>query len=117
MVHVRYMVIRGGGYLANSRYFSNISASSKHTLAIVYQVYIWHVKNECDSNNLTDIFEISKILLMEKLTNGNLVTPTPDTHRRNYVCNSCIAVFCCGLILTGITHILQGYSTAIVAEK
>ena len=35
------------------------------------------VKYECDANNLTGTFAISKILLTEKLTNGALVTPTP----------------------------------------
>ena len=35
------------------------------------------VKYECDANNLTGTFARSKILLMEKLTNGALVTPTP----------------------------------------
>ena len=36
------------------------------------------VKYECDANNLTGTFARSKILLPEKLTNGALVTPTPD---------------------------------------
>ena len=35
------------------------------------------VKYKCDSNNLRGIFDRSKILLTEKLTNGALVTPTP----------------------------------------
>ena len=37
------------------------------------------VKYECDTNNLTGTFAISKILLTEKFMNGALVTPTPDT--------------------------------------
>ena len=36
------------------------------------------VKYECDAKNLTGTFARSKILLMEELTNGVLVTPTPD---------------------------------------
>ena len=36
------------------------------------------VKFECDANNLTGTFARSIILLTEKLTNGALVTPTPD---------------------------------------
>ena len=36
------------------------------------------VKYKCDSNNLRGSFGRSKILLTEKLTNGALVTPTPE---------------------------------------
>ena len=36
------------------------------------------VKYECDANDITGTFARSKILLTEKLTNGALVTPTPD---------------------------------------
>ena len=36
------------------------------------------VKYECDTNNLTGTSARSKVLLTEKLTNGALVTPTPD---------------------------------------
>ena len=36
------------------------------------------VKYECDTNNITGTFAISKILLTEKLTSGALVTPTRD---------------------------------------
>ena len=36
------------------------------------------VKYECDTNNLTGTSARSKILLTEKLTNGALVTPTPE---------------------------------------
>ena len=36
------------------------------------------VKYECDSRNITDTFARSEISLTEKLTNGALVTPTPD---------------------------------------
>ena len=36
------------------------------------------VKYKCDSNNLRGSFARSKILFTEKLTNGALVTPTPD---------------------------------------
>ena len=35
-------------------------------------------KYKCDTNNLRSTFQRSEILLMEKLTNGALVTPTPD---------------------------------------
>ena len=73
------------------RYFPNFSASPKYMLAIV-NLYItfkfdWccrssaavtPVKYECDANNLTGTLTASKILLTEKLTNGALVTPTPD---------------------------------------
>ena len=38
------------------------------------------VKYECDANNLTGPFARSKILLTEKLTNGALVTPTPEVY-------------------------------------
>ena len=38
------------------------------------------VKYECGWNNLTCTFARSKILLKEKLTNGALVTPTPNFH-------------------------------------
>ena len=58
-------------------YFSIFSASSKHTLDIEYHVAATPVKYECDSKNLRGTFACSKILLMEKLTNGALVTPTP----------------------------------------
>ena len=36
------------------------------------------VKYECDLKNVTGTYARSKILLTEKLTNGALVTPTPD---------------------------------------
>ena len=72
------------------RYFQ-IIVMSKETLAIEYHVYIGRChrssaavtpfKYECDSNNLTCTFTISKILLTEKLTNGTLVTPTPGLLR------------------------------------
>ena len=38
--------------------------------------YLTGVKYECEANNLTGTFARSKILLSEKLTNGDLVTPT-----------------------------------------
>ena len=69
-----------------SLYFLNFSASSKYTLAIECHIYIdrWHyssdVKYKCDSNNLTGTFVRTKILLIEKLINRALVTPTPGLH-------------------------------------
>ena len=39
---------------------------------------VTHVEYEGDSNILTGTWARSKILFMEKLTNGALVTPTPD---------------------------------------
>ena len=71
------------------RYFPNFSALPKHTLAIEYLFYICQVspqlscsdtspiKHEYDSKNLTGTFARSNILPMEKLTNGDLVTPIP----------------------------------------
>ena len=67
------------------RYFPNFSAFSKHTLDIEYHMNICHrswaaatpVKYEFDLKNLKENFARSKILLMEKLTNGALVTPHP----------------------------------------
>ena len=41
------------------------------------------VKYECDSRNLTCTFARSKILLTEKLTNGALVTPTPEVRHQS----------------------------------
>ena len=43
-------------------------------------------KYECDSMNLTCAFAISTILLTEKLTNGDLVTPTPDVKGCGTLC-------------------------------
>ena len=59
--------------------FSEFSALSKHMSAIENPVYIWQVSLQlsCDSNNLRGTFARLKILLMEKLTNRVLVTPTP----------------------------------------
>ena len=36
------------------------------------------VKYKCDSRNLTDTFARSKIVLVEELANGTLVTPNPE---------------------------------------
>ena len=44
------------------------------------------VKYECDANNLTGTSERSKILLTEKLTNGALLTPTPEHLWPQYHC-------------------------------
>ena len=48
------------------------------------------VKYECDSENVTGTFAISKLLLTEKLTNGALATPTPD---HNYI--KLFTAYCC----------------------
>ena len=57
------------------------SELSEHTLAIEYRVYIWQVSPQLgDWKNLRGTFARSKIFLAEKLTNGTLVTPTPDRH-------------------------------------
>ena len=68
------------------RYFPNFSALSKHILAIEFifdrcrriSAAVALVKYKCDSNNLKGIFARSKILFMEKLTNGALVTLNPE---------------------------------------
>ena len=56
------------------RYFPKSSVLSKQKLVITFIF----VKNECDAKKLTDNYAGSKILLTEKLTNGALVTPTPE---------------------------------------
>ena len=68
-------------------YFPNFSASLKYMVAMEYNVNIWHVSPQhscgdtcqiwmwCEESNR--YFARSKILLMEKLTNRALVTPTP----------------------------------------
>ena len=90
------------GLLSQFLPFCYFSASPKSMLAIVYNVYIWQVSPQlschatcqiwmwwCDAKNPTGIFAGSKILLMEKLTNRALVTPTPIpyfVHIRNMKC-------------------------------
>ena len=44
------------------------------------------VKYECDSRNLTCTFARLKVLLMEKLTNGALVPPTPRSIGASHTC-------------------------------
>ena len=66
------------------RYLSNFSALSKHTISIDYNVYIRKASPQLrygDSYNLRNNCAISKILVTDKLTNGALVTPTPDLVR------------------------------------
>ena len=84
--------VQGWGWLSLFplfRYFPNFSSLSKHNLTVKYIVFIFDrchrssaavtpVKYECDSRNITCTFARSKITLTEKLTNGALVTPTPD---------------------------------------
>ena len=71
-------------------YFPNFSTSPKYTLAIEYHVHIWQVSRQLSCGdtcqiwigfkNITDTFTRSKILLMEKLTDRTIVTPTPGQH-------------------------------------
>ena len=94
---LRYWYYVGWGLLNQFslfRYFQNISAFSKHTLAIEYHVYIWQllppqIKYECDLNNLRGKFARSKILHMEKLTNRTLVTPIPGPS----ACTVCVILW------------------------
>ena len=70
---------RGGGYKANFprsvifRIFQHCQNTRK---LLNCSAAVTPVKYECDSKNLTGTFARSKILLVEKLTNGALVTPT-----------------------------------------
>ena len=62
--------------LSNTRYLLSITSifhrCHRSSTAVA------HVKYEYDSSNLRGTFMRSKILLMEKSTNGALVTPTPS---------------------------------------
>ena len=68
-------------------YFLNFSALSNHPLATEHHVHIWQVSPQLSCGYTSQIwmwfkesvsFTRLKILLTEKLTNGTLVTPTPD---------------------------------------
>ena len=82
---------RGGGYLANflRSVIFLIFQYYQNTRYLLQIKFIYDrcrrssaagapVKYTCDSKNLKGTFAISKILLVEKLTNEALVTPTPD---------------------------------------
>ena len=71
------------------RYFPNFFQHCQNTCWLLNSMFIFDrcrrssaavapVKYKCDSNNLRGTFTRSKILLTEKLTNGALVTPTPE---------------------------------------
>ena len=61
------------------------------------------VQYKCDTNNLTDTFARSHILLTEKLMNGALVTPTPDKKGGNMDKIDCWARIYVSVMLRGRT--------------
>ena len=73
-------------------FFPKFSALSKHTLDIGYHVYIWQVSPQLSCggtcliwkwfNEYNRYFCQIEILLTAKLTNGALITPTPDTYSK-----------------------------------
>ena len=75
-IHLLQCVLRWG-LLTQSPpfcYFLNFPSFSELTVAIEYHVYIWQMspaKYECDLNNLTGTFTISKIEFTGKLTRGH----------------------------------------------
>ena len=72
---LHYVIFRIFQYHHNTCYLLNITFifdRCRRSLAAVAPV-----KYKCDSNNLRGSFGRSKILLTEKLTDGDLVTPTP----------------------------------------
>ena len=80
------VVVQGWGYSSNFLLliiFSKFSAYSKHALAMEYHLHIWQLSPQpssqyiCDSNNLRSTLARSMILHTAKLTNGDLVSPTP----------------------------------------
>ena len=70
------------------RYFPNFSPLPKQNSDVKYRVYIWQVSSQLSCDDTCQIwmwfeesnmyFARSKILLTEKLTNGALVTSTPN---------------------------------------
>ena len=88
-----YIINLGWGLLSRFSplgYFPNFSTAPNYMLAIEYHVHIWQVLQQLGCGGTYQIsmwlkecnryFARSKILLTEKLTNGALVTPTPDAH-------------------------------------
>ena len=85
------VMVWSGGYKANFlrsaifRFFQHCQTTRK-LLNITFifgrcrrsSAAVTPVKYGCDSKNLTCTFARSKFLLTEKITNGVLVTPTPD---------------------------------------
>ena len=65
-----------------SEIFSIAKTHVSYWISCLYAVA--PVKYKCDSNNLRGTFDRSKILLTEKLTNGALVTPTPDLYAAHH---------------------------------
>ena len=76
------------------RYFPKLSALWIRTLAIKYQAHIWQVSPQLSCSGTSQIwmwlksqiriFARSKILLMEKCTNGALVSLTPGRYSLSY---------------------------------